>query len=126
MRPRARHPVSSAVLTAADLGIGAVRPHPMLPPVFDRPPLAIDVVRFVGDPVAVVVADTRAHALDAAELVDVRLEPLPVTIDPVAALEPDAPIAFPEHGTNVAFERIDNEEAGGARSARSSSCAASS
>ena len=100
-----------AVLTAADLAIGAVRPHPMLPPVFDRPPLAVDVVRFVGDPVAVVVAETRARALDAAELVDVRLEPLPVTIDPIAALDAGAPIAFPAHGTNLAFERIDNEEA---------------
>ena len=100
-----------AVLTAADLGIGAMRPHPMLPAVFDRPPLAVDIVRFVGDPIAVVVADTRAHALDASELVDAHIEPLPVTIDPRAALEPDALIAFPTHGTNVAFERIENDEA---------------
>ena len=83
-----------AVLTAGDLRIGAMRPHPMLPAVFERPPLAVDIVRFVGDPIAVVVADTRAHALDAAEQVDVRLAPLPVTIDPRAALEPGALIAF--------------------------------
>ena len=41
-----------------------------------RPVLATDGVRFIGEPVAVVVADTRAHAVDAAELVYVDYEPL--------------------------------------------------
>ena len=103
-------PGVEAAFTGADLGIGPVRPHPMLPPLFDRPPIAVDVVRFVGEPIAVVVADTRAHALDAAELVDTRIEPLPVTVDPRAALDDDARIAFPAHGTNVAFERVESTE----------------
>ena len=117
--------MSSPCFTAADLGIGAVRPHPMLPPVFDRPPLAVDVVRFVGDPVAVVVADTRAHALDAAELVDVRLEPLPVTVDPVAALEADAPIAFPRTAPTSRSSASTTTKPT-CCAARRSSCAASS
>ena len=41
-----------------------------------RPVLATDVVRFIGEPVAVVVAETRAQAVDAAELVDVDYDPL--------------------------------------------------
>ena len=51
----------------------------MLDARFTRPPLARDTVRFVGEPVAVVVADTAAHAVDAVELVVVEVEPLPVT-----------------------------------------------
>ena len=76
----------------------------MLPPVFNRPPLADGVVRFVGDIVAAVVAETRAQAVDAAEMVVVDYDPLPVVIDPEAALDASAPILFPEHGTNVCLE----------------------
>ena len=68
-----------AVLTADDLGLAPLRGHPMLDARFTRPPLARDTVRFVGEPVAVVVADTAAHAVDAVELVVVEFEPLPVT-----------------------------------------------
>jgi carbon-monoxide dehydrogenase large subunit len=53
--------------------------------------------------VAVVLADTRTAAADAAELVLVDLEPLPVVVDPERALEPDATSLFPEVGTNLAF-----------------------
>ena len=63
-----------AVFTAADLGLGAVRGHHMLPPSFDRPPLADGTVRFVGDPVAVVVATSRPVAVDAAGLVQVDVD----------------------------------------------------
>jgi carbon-monoxide dehydrogenase large subunit len=76
----------------------------MLPPVFNRPPLARGIVRFVGDVVAAVVAETRAQAVDAAELVVVDYDPLPVVIDPEAALAADAPVVFPDHGSNLAFE----------------------
>jgi aerobic carbon-monoxide dehydrogenase large subunit len=68
-----------AVLTGDDLGLAPLRGHPMLDARFTRPPLARDTVRFVGEPVAVVVADTLAHAVDAVELVVVEVEPLPVT-----------------------------------------------
>ena len=65
-----------------------------------RPVLATDVVRFIGEPVAVVVADTRAHAVDAAELVDVDYEPLDVLVDMTKALDDDAPQLFPTAATS--------------------------
>jgi carbon-monoxide dehydrogenase large subunit len=58
---------------------------------------------FVGHPVAVVVAETRAIARDALDLVDVDYEPLTAVIDPEKALEKDSPLTHPELGTNVAF-----------------------
>ena len=76
----------------------------MLPPVFARPPLADGVVRFVGDIVAAVVAETRAQAVDAAEMVIVDYDPLPVVVDPEAALADGAPLLFPDHGSNLAIE----------------------
>jgi carbon-monoxide dehydrogenase large subunit len=59
-----------------------------------RPALARDRVRFVGEPIAVVAAEDRYIAADAAELVEVDLEPLPAVLDPVAAADPDAPRLF--------------------------------
>ena len=53
--------------------------------------IAIDVVRYVGDAVAVVVAETEYQAYDALELVDVEYEPLPVVVDPHGAAAADAP-----------------------------------
>src|SRR6266508_1770068 len=90
-----------AVLTAADLDLPPMPPG-MGPADFARPALAREVVRFLGEAVAVVVAATREQALDAAEAVAVEYEPLPVVTDPVAAVEPDAPLLFPDHGSNVA------------------------
>src|SRR5262249_60974540 len=71
---------------------------------YHRVPLAKDVVRFAGDIVAVVVAETLAQAEDAAELVSVDYEPLPVVTDPLAAAADGAPLLFPETGTNVALD----------------------
>jgi carbon-monoxide dehydrogenase large subunit len=65
-------------------------------------PMARDVVRYVGEIVAMVVADSRALAEDAAELVEVDYEPLPAVVDMVAAAEPGAPVLHPEWGDNVA------------------------
>lgn len=56
-----------------------------------RTPLAVDVVRYVGDPVAAVVADTAAQALDALEQIVVDYDALPSVADPEAAMEPSAP-----------------------------------
>lgn len=86
---RIGHIDASAVpvaFTAADLGLGPIRGHAGLPERFSRPPLAVDTVRFVGDPVAVVVAATRAEAADFAEMVVVDYEPLEVALlgDPAA------------------------------------------
>jgi carbon-monoxide dehydrogenase large subunit len=93
-----------AVYTADDLDLPPVHAFVMLPPVLSRPPLARERVRFVGDIVAAVVAETRGQAVDAAELVVVDYEPLPVVVDAEAALAAEAPILFPEHGSNLAQE----------------------
>ena len=92
------------VLTGADLGLPPMHEVEDVPETFARPILSDGIMRFVGEPVAVVVADSRAHAVDAAESVLVEYDPLPAVVDPVRALEPDAPVLFPEHGSNAAIE----------------------
>jgi 2-furoyl-CoA dehydrogenase large subunit len=62
--------------------------------------LAVERVRYVGEPVALVVAESRYIAEDAAELVEVEYAPLPAVIDPVAACEKSAPLLHPQAGTN--------------------------
>ncbi|GMU78425.1 MAG: carbon-monoxide dehydrogenase large subunit [Acidimicrobiia bacterium] len=91
------------VYTSADLELPDVQGFIMLPPAFNRPPLARERVRFVGDIVAAVVAETRAAAVDAAEAVVVEYDPLPTVVDPEAAMADGAPLLFEEHGSNVAF-----------------------
>jgi aerobic carbon-monoxide dehydrogenase large subunit len=81
------------VFTAADLDL-APMPAGAVPDAMARPVLASDRVRFVGEAIAVVVADTRAHAVDAAELVFADLEPLDVLVDPRRALDDGAPQLF--------------------------------
>jgi len=92
------------VYTAADLGLEPLQSFAMVPAELSRPPLASERVRFVGDIVAVVVAETRARAVDAAELVIVDYDPLPAIVGAEAALEDGAPVLFPEHGSNVAVD----------------------
>ncbi|MBI4771337.1 MAG: xanthine dehydrogenase family protein, partial [Chloroflexi bacterium] len=58
----------------------------------DWPALAGDKVRYTGDPVAIVAADTREIATQALELIEVDYDPLPVVADPVSARRPDAPL----------------------------------
>jgi carbon-monoxide dehydrogenase large subunit len=65
--------------------------------------LAVNRVYFVGHPVAVVVAQDRYVAQDAAELIEVDYEPLPAVADPEKALEPKAPAVHPEWPDNVSF-----------------------
>jgi aerobic carbon-monoxide dehydrogenase large subunit len=69
-----------------------------------RPLLASDTVRFVGDIVAVVLAETREASVDAAELVDIEYEPLPAVTSPAEAVE-DEVLLFPSVGTNICFRR---------------------
>ena len=67
-----------------------------------RPLMAYDTVRFVGEPIALVIAETRVQAVDAAELVVVDYEPLPPLVDLDASLAGD--VLLHEHaGTNVAL-----------------------
>jgi carbon-monoxide dehydrogenase large subunit len=66
-----------------------------------NPLLARDKVRYVGEPVAILVADSRALAEDAVELIEVEYEELPPVVDPLAALEDGAPRLFEEWGDNL-------------------------
>ncbi|HXY17416.1 MAG TPA: xanthine dehydrogenase family protein molybdopterin-binding subunit [Gaiellaceae bacterium] len=66
-------------------------------------PLAADEARYQGDGVAVVVAESPAAARDAAELVEVDYEPLPVVVDIEAALQEGAPLVHSELGTNHCY-----------------------
>jgi carbon-monoxide dehydrogenase large subunit len=69
-----------------------------------RPALAGDKVRFVGDPVVCVVAETLAQAKDAAEAVAVDIEALPVVLTPADAVKPGAPLVFDAVPNNVALD----------------------
>ena len=94
-----------AVYTAADsgeLGLQALRGFIVLNEACARVPLAEDKVRFVGDTVAMVVAETAAQAADAAELVAVDYDPLPAVADMESAVAEGAPLQFEALGTNVA------------------------
>ncbi|MDH3302058.1 MAG: xanthine dehydrogenase family protein molybdopterin-binding subunit [Acidimicrobiia bacterium] len=105
-----------AVVTAADLvwngeQLGPLRsPMPGYPEGVHRPALADDRVRFVGQPVAVVVAETAALAADAAEMVVIDYRPLPAVVDPRAAVEPDAPLVFDHLDSNVLITAELNDE----------------
>ena len=68
-------------------------------------PIATDRVRFVGEPVAVVVAADRYRAEDALEAITVEYEPLPAVVDPQRATEPGAPTLHASHPDNVAWQR---------------------
>jgi 2-furoyl-CoA dehydrogenase large subunit len=94
-----------AVLTGADivaltssLVVGIKAP-------IDCWPIATDRVRYVGEPVAVVVACDRYRAEDALELIEVRYRQLPAVVDPLAAAAPDAPLLHPRAQSNVIGER---------------------
>ena len=67
-------------------------------------PLAVDTVRYVGDAVAIVVADTRAQALDAAEAVEVTYKEKKVVTDAVSALKKGAPQIHPEAAGNLIYD----------------------
>jgi carbon-monoxide dehydrogenase large subunit len=68
------------------------------------PILATDTVRYVGDAVAFVVADTVAAAKDAAEAIEVDWQPLPQVVGAANALKPGAPLVWPNRPGNLAFE----------------------
>ena len=92
-----------AVVTAGDLDVPPQAPElPMVNAAMARPVLATGVVRFVGEPVAAVVAGTLAQAVDAADLVSVDYDPLPTVLDPEDAAR-DEVLLHPEVGTNLAM-----------------------
>jgi 2-furoyl-CoA dehydrogenase large subunit len=95
-----------AVLTGDELNADI---DPMLPgvdaPSVTRYPLARGVVRYAGEWVVAVVAETRALAEDASELVMVEYETLPHIVEPEDAILESAPQVHPSHGSNVIFQR---------------------
>ena len=66
--------------------------------------LAADKVRHVGEALAVVVAESRYAAEDAARLVEAQFDPLPAVVDPEDGLRPGAPIVHEQFGTNLIAE----------------------
>ncbi len=95
-----------AVYTHADLGrLGAplpkLIPHPSLIHHKTQCPLASDAVRYVGEPVALVVAESRYLAEDACDLIEVAYEPLPAVASVEEAVRPGSPLVHEDIGTNV-------------------------
>ena len=103
------------VLTGEDINPNLAQPLPMVIPIDEtiddnknpkRYPLTTDKVRHVGDPVAVVVAEDPYTLADAVEMVYVDYEPLPVVVDPEAALADDAPIIHWDN--NIGYQWSDS------------------
>ena len=109
------------VWTGADLNAAGFGPLKTLIPVPNRDgtpmkapvrhSLATDKVRFVGDPVAFVVAETLAQAKDAAEAVELDIESLPAVTDSRAAAQPGAPLVFDDAPGNVCVDYHSGDEA---------------
>jgi carbon-monoxide dehydrogenase large subunit len=107
-----------AVLTGSDAAADGLKPIPHSPvpanphevPLRNRdgsgffiaphPVLAVDVVRYVGEPIAIIVAETLASAMDAAERVEVVYEPVAAVARSRDALSPGAPLVWEQHGSN--------------------------
>ncbi len=117
-----------AVLTGADLerrGLGTLRP--LIPRrkkdgapayVCPQPLLAQERVRYVGQPVAFIVAETLDQAKDAAELLAIEYEPLPAVVSAEAAAAPGAPAVWDDNPGNEAFAVEAGDKAGDRRRVR--------
>jgi len=120
-RAAAAAPGVLAVLTGADWGASGWGdlPVPVGPKRRDGAPLyrspfpalVRDRVRWVGDYVAFVVAETRAQAQDAAELIAVDYEPLPAVTDTAAAAQPGAPLVWDDCPGNICFVHVEGDKA---------------
>ncbi len=90
------------VFTAAEIGLPPSPPPPMVQvhESMFRPPVASDTVRYAGEIVAVVVAESRAASVDAAEMVIAEYDPLPTVTDIRASVK-DETLLFPEAGSNA-------------------------
>lgn len=110
-----------AVLTAKELAAAGVQPIPPLATMNSRdgkpmfvaamPPLAVDRVRYVGEPVVCVVAETEGQALDAAEHVVIEYDTLPAVVHPARAVAPGAPQLWEGAPNNIALDWIDGDAA---------------
>jgi carbon-monoxide dehydrogenase large subunit len=93
-----------AVFGAPELGLPPQPPAGVVDATFARPILADGLVRYLGEPIALVLAESLGQAQDAAETVAVELEPLEPVVDAEAALLDGSPTLFPEAGSNLAHE----------------------
>ena len=103
-----------AILTGEDAAADGLGDIPCVVPVTNRdgsargetprPILARGRVRHVGDPVAVVVAESPAQARDAAERIEIEYQPLPVVVGTLAATRPGAPLAWDGIAGNICFD----------------------
>ncbi|MBI76794.1 MAG: carbon monoxide dehydrogenase [Rhodospirillaceae bacterium] len=109
-----------AVFTGADLSADGIGNIPSSLPLKNRdgtpyvvPPrsgLAVDRVRHVGDPIAVVIAKTSSQAQEAAEVITPDISPLPVVIDAEKAIKPDAPQLHEEATNNICLDFFVGDE----------------
>src|SRR5438105_280680 len=104
----AQAPGVIAVWSAADFE--DLKPLEIEAPVDDTPlperrVLAVGRVRYVGEAVAMLVAESRELARDALELIELEMDPLPVVIDMEQALAKNAALLYPDFGTNLAFAK---------------------
>ncbi len=96
-------PGVKAVYTADSFELPPFLGFPMMPPETARPMLATGKVRYVGDIVAMVIAESLAQAQDAAENVVVDYDPLPVLTSAKDAIADGAPVLIEAHGSNIVF-----------------------
>ncbi|HKH78519.1 MAG TPA: hypothetical protein VJ996_00770, partial [Solirubrobacteraceae bacterium] len=99
----------ASVFTAADLvGVGAIVANSRLPGFkpSEQPVLAADKVRYVGEPIAACVAESRAAAEDLAAEVEVDFEELPAVVDMLAARQPGSALLHEVWGDNVFLETV--------------------
>jgi 2-furoyl-CoA dehydrogenase large subunit len=99
--PGVHYVIEGTELASATLPLAAGLDTPNVP----RRPLALEVARYAGEWVAAVVADSRAVAEDAAELVAVECQPLPFVLDGEEAYRPGSPPVHEAHGSNVLLDR---------------------
>jgi CO/xanthine dehydrogenase Mo-binding subunit len=102
----------AAVLTGADIAkMPGVDAH--FGPAFrDQPILAVERVRYIGDPVVAVAAVDRRTAEDAVQLVEVEYEPLPAVFDVLEAVQPESPLVHEQHRPAKAFADLAHVQAG--------------
>ena len=96
---RRRHPLQPAADGVAGRRLGGLQNNVNTPRI-----LATDTVKWTGEGVAAVVAETQAQALDALEKIDVDYEPLPTVVDAEKATQPGAPQLHENAPNNVVFE----------------------
>lgn len=100
------------VMTGAEINERCSEPFPLFAILEgmqypERWPMAATKANYVGEPVAAVVASSRAAARDALDLIEVDYEPLPVVTDMETAADADQPVIFEEMGTNLCYEATD-------------------